>query len=467
MNKLKMEGWLHETNFENNHAIITDEDTMNSILDMVFYVSAKIKVVCSMSVTMRIIGKGMKIERFAGDLFPIFANDESLNQSLNYYDNYIIPFSKLALPVNVDIEDNFMIKNSYDCFGLGRIEKPLYIYHSVNDFSWGIMNYVPCIYHLNDVYKLLDKYSESIEIIYKMSIQGLRYVLYALSKLTSDTILSLFYTFSIIDNKLISNINLDDKRTSVPAKFTFDLLNKGYLRFNKDSLINSMLSIDFENLNKEEKLKLINDFVNAFCLIKNDNIDIYSNYVPFVYLTEKENFIIDFTAVFYFFESLFKSGKEYYATLQGDRFNAYVRQRLANELSSNSFVYDNDRNVINNNHESTKIDIIVNIFDTIYIIECKAFEKKSKYFKGHPKEIANRINRIEQAVEQVKRSCKIAEAYIKEKYEIKYKYEWIVCSSDREFIYPLNKYGFLYDKTPKVCTVEEIIEYFNTKIGVK
>ena len=464
-NRMEMEvdGFLHEFNIENHHAFIVDEDTMNKLLHLVFSVSSKIVVICSMTPVMRLIGKGMEIEEVI-DGFPKFFKNDNLSRALYYYDNYCTPFAKLALPVDICIKDNMKIEKNYDCFGLAPIQKPLYITHAANDFKWAIMHYLPFTFRLNDVFKLLDKYSEGIEIIFNVSMQSIRYVIYALSKLTGDTILSLFNTITIIDNEMCSSIDLNDVDSLNITKFSSDLLNRGYLRFKKDHLINRMCGVDYEDIDNNTKINLINEFMNAFCSIKTDDIKIYSDYIPFIYLTEKDNLIIDFTTVFYFFESLFKSGKEYYATLQGDRFNAYVRQMLGSELPHNVFVYDRNRDVINNNNEKAQIDVIVNIEDTVYIIECKAFEKKANYFKGHPKEITNRINRIDNAVEQAKRSCKIAEEYFNEKFPINCNYDWIVCSTDREFIYPLDRYGFLYDETPKVCTLEEIIEFFKSKV---
>jgi len=456
-NRLKMEGSILECNSENNHIVVMEAETMNDLLSLVFSVSSKIEVICSMTTIMRLIGKGMEIEGFI-DGYPKFFENDNLNRSLDYYDNYRIPFSKLALPINIGVKKNIMIEDNNDCFGLIPIKGPIYIKHNANDFKWGIMNYYPCTYRLDDLFKLLDKYSEGIEIIFNVKMQSIRYVIYALSKLSGDTVLSLFNTLTIIDNEIYSSIDLEDMETPNPVKFSFDLLNKGYLHFNKDFLLKRMCSVNYENLDSKTKINLINEFVNAFCSIKSDNIEIYLDYVPFMYLTEKDYLIVDFTSVFYFFESLFKNGKEYYATLQGDRFNAYVRQRLGCEFSSNMFTYDKDRNVINNN-EKAQIDIIVNTADTVYIIECKAFEKKANYLKGHPKEITKRINRIDDAVKQAKRGCKIAKEYFNKKYAINYNYDWIVCSTDREFIYPLSKYGFLHNETPKVCTLEEIIDF--------
>lgn len=464
MNQLKPEGFIHELRVENNHILITDIDTMNNLFESVFEVSFKIIVLCSITTTMRLVGKGMVITGFdESSFYPIFANNKTIRKSLQYYDNYHIPFSKLALPVNIDIIENTSMEEKYDCFGLMPIKEPLYIRHDVNGYTWAMMHYAPCVFRLDDVFKLLDKYCESIEIIYNVTMQSIYYVIYALSKLTGATTIPLLYTFKIKDEKIHSSIDLSKEMNRV--KFSFDLCNKGYLHFEKDNLINRMCSIDYNNYSGSKKKELIHEFIDAFCLLRGDDIKIYSEFMPFMYLTKSNNIIIDYTSFFYFLESLLKSGKEYYATLQGDRFNAYVRKKLGNLLSPKMFLYDKERVIINKNKEKAQIDVIVNTDDTIYLIECKAYEKKAQYLKGHPKEITNRISLINQAVKQAKRSCKIVGDYFDIKYDKKYKYEWIVCSADREFIFPLDKYGYLYDEIPKVCTVEDIIEFMiHTKV---
>lgn len=459
MNKVKPEGFIQELGIENNHILLVDIKTNQDLLESVITVSFKIKVLCSIITTMRLVGKGMIITGFDDSFcYPIFEENKTLRKSLNYYDKNRSLFSILALPVNVDIIETMSLENQYNYFGLMPIKEPIYITHDVNGFTWGMMYYIPRVFRLDDVFKLLDKYSESIEIVYNVKMESIYYVIYALSKLTGETTIPILYSLTEKDGKIHSSIDLKEEMNRV--KFAFDLFNKGYLHFAKDILINRICSVEYNNFSESKRTELINEFIEAFCLQKGEEIKYYSDYMPFIYLTTMNNIIIDYTSFFYFIETLLKSGKEYYATLQGDRFNAYVRQKLGDVLSPNMFLYDKDRVIINGNKEKAQIDVIINTEDTIYIIECKAYEKKAQYLKGHPKEITNRIGQFNKAVKQAKRSCQIAADYFEAKYQKQYKYEWIVCSADKEFIYPLDKYGYLYDEIPNVCTLEDMIEFF-------
>jgi len=112
-----------------------------------------------------------------------------------------------------------------------------------------------------------------------------------------------------------------------------------------------------------------------------------------------------------------------------------------------------------------EVDLLVKKGMTLYAVECKAFSKSRRYWFGEPAATTSRISKVAKAVIQAKESAKAVSNFLntsRSNFPDISAVEWVVCSPTQEYIKPPDKYGYLSEKIPRVCTPQEFINHLNS-----
>jgi hypothetical protein len=321
--------------------------------------------------------------------------------------------------------------------------------------------HLPMIVGFESLKRTLRFYDEPLKDRFGAGADALLQVLCALTVNIAQTLLPLesnehgFYTEADIPN---------DPEAQHKLKFTFDLLQRGYVRFPRQRLIEALSKIRFAGIEGEPE-ELVRAFLDAWVMKpeQRNNIDVVGlESTPFAFETPGQNCYLDLTLFDDFVRGILERARAWYSVAHGDRFNLFVKN-LIEEKAPKANVIGWKTTLMTASRKTTVPDLLVESCDVLYAVECKAYSKSRAFWRGDLKAVRQRANRVAEAVKQAREAAAVVQAVVAEKtLQTKAtRVEWLVCGSTQEFLAPLDKYGMLDGQAgiPRVCTHEELVVF--------
>ncbi|OYU93687.1 MAG: hypothetical protein CFE21_19535 [Bacteroidetes bacterium B1(2017)] len=386
---------------------------------------------------------------YIGNNVNVFSDDQ-LSEAFKSYDERI-PVSFILSYTGVPVSQND--NNKFQYYMLYSFVNPIPLQCTQLNYTLKLMNHDLKVMDITPLKRMLQTYDDAIYDIYGISHESIIQFLYGLSQNVNNTLPRL----SNNGNNLVYPYSIDDKENFHKLTFYFSLCLKGYLRFPTQTLIESISNYPYPGISIDNAKQLTQDFINTFSkpFKEREQIDIgnLTDY-PFIYTTE-ETCYVDFVFLENFIGGVVQKCKNWFTSQHGDRFTLLVKKYIELNVPNINVIFNNSSII-----EQSFVDIIIIQNDTVFCIECKAYAKSVEYLKGNIDSFNSRNQRIKKAVEQA--ITNLDKVKKNKEFAMYTKFEWIVCTSSQEFLNPVNKYGMLTKSIPKVCTVEELIVFFNS-----
>jgi hypothetical protein len=363
-------------------------------------------------------------------------------------------FGDEATPISAVSDD------SRDVLHLAPAAKPIPLAVRRGNFTL-FLAHAPRIVSFESLKRTLRFYDEPLRDRFGAGADALLHVLCALTVNIDRTLLPLetrdygFYTEADTSN---------DPEARHKLKFTFDLLQRGYVRFPRKRLSEALSNIRIAGVEGEPE-ELVCAFLDAWMMKpdQRNNIDVVAiESTPFAFETPGQNCYLDLTLFDDFVRGLLESARDWYSVAHGDRFNLFVKN-LIDEKTRNARVIG-WKTALTTTAGKTKIpDLLIESRDVLYAVECKAYSKSRAFWRGDLDAVRQRAAGVAESVKQAREAAEVVQTVVAEKtLQTKAKrVEWLVCGSTQEFLAPLDKYGMLDAKAgiPRVCTHEELVAF--------
>jgi hypothetical protein len=275
------------------------------------------------------------------------------------------------------------------------------------------------------------------------------------SQILSTIIMSLF-------SSMVSDLSNTDL-------YFYVKFQRGYL-FCEESFDNLKKSIvkEIEKQINEEKIEpskavcqvhKIFDFL-TLDITKQNKISLWSFGPRFIFIQYGENYFCDYSAWHAIFRNLFFGLKNYDPK---SRKGTEFEQTFAELAKQKSFEVVALSKTIVAKHLEREIDVAIRINNKLYFFECVAPEMPLDFINGKQKTIANRIDRLQEKIDQVNTLVEFIKNNIKgDNYDFSWATEFhgIVVSPYTEWIWSLNKSYWTNTKGfPIVMSVNEALAY--------
>jgi len=153
--------------------------------------------------------------------------------------------------------------------------------------------------------------------------------------------------------------------------------------------------------------------------------------------------------------------KEWFSSQHGDRFTLALK-RMLNEQVPGAQVLSWKDDYVAPSGERCEVDLLVEKDGVLYVIECKAYAKSRAFWLGEPRATSRRTQKVADAVRQARKAAaivqEIADAGMYGLRRVD-RVEWVACFPSQEFLKPVDKYGYLSHRIPRVCTPEELASH--------
>ncbi|HUR79468.1 MAG TPA: hypothetical protein VM733_01785 [Thermoanaerobaculia bacterium] len=294
---------------------------------------------------------------------------------------------------------------------------------------------------------LLDKYGAGAEAILQVLV-GL-----------SAQCLASFPPLDEADGHWVTGADSSDPR----LKFTFDLLQRGYVRFPRAHLEKALARVEIDVLPGDTESR-VRAFFDAFVLKpeQRDSIDVLSlEMPPIAWETPGGNCYFDLVMYDDFIRTLLSSARDWYSTAHGDRFNLLLKTMIE-QAATRARILGAKRTITTAAGVTRVPDLLVQQGNVLYVIECKAFSKSRAFWRGDLDALRQRTARVADAVRQAREAARVVQqaladgAFTAPGVE---DVQWLVCGPTQEFLLPLDRYGLLASGVSRVCTHEELLTY--------
>jgi hypothetical protein len=258
-----------------------------------------------------------------------------------------------------------------------------------------------------------------------------------------------------------------DQEFSHRFSFTLSLFRKGYVRFPRAYLQESLAGVLVPpySMTKEQAESHVRDFLRAFSVSDaiRSRIDLRRlEPLPLAYEVAGKYCYFDLIWLNDFIRFLVVAAKEWYSTQHGDRFTLCVK-RLLNSHTPGPEIVAQKQTFVLPSGERFEVDLLVRAGETLYVIECKAFAKPRLFWIGDPVATNQRTQRLRTAVSQAKEAAeriRLLPADDSRDVPRSTRVDWVVCTPAQEFLKPIDCFGMLGPNIPKVCTAEELAQFF-------
>lgn len=345
-------------------------------------------------------------------------------------------------------------------FHLAALQRPQPLYVKREDFTLRLA-YTPLTLAFHSLRRTLRFYDEPLLDLYGAGSDALLQVFCAATRRVDDT----FVQMDAATDTLTTNADLGADVDRHRLKFTFGLLQRGYLRFPREHLEKAFSEVKVDGVEGDRR-ELVHAFFEAFLLRpdKREEIDVLTlEATPFAFETPGRFCYIDFSLLDDFLRGLLTRARvDWYGTAHGDRFNLLVKRLIEERLPSVKVV--GARKPVTTEHGTTKFpDLLVQGGRVLYSVECKAFSKSRAFWQGDPAAVEQRARAIAEGVEQAKSAAEVVRTCLRDGTLVVNdvdEVQWVVCGSTQEYLAPLERYGLLDERRgiPRVCTHEEFLE---------
>ena len=258
---------------------------------------------------------------------------------------------------------------------------------------------------------------------------------------------------------------------SINWDLRFVFLRMGYVRFPYEYWVDNLSRIEMPGpLTLGERRSLVTEFFATFAATHTKRKDINLGVLrpfPFFFQAPSGEYYFDLRGVGDFLRDLIEKAKEWFSSQHGDRFTLSLKTKIEQELKS-VIVLGKKVKVRNANGGETECDLLISAGKTLYVVECKAHAKSPEFFRGSPKAVQQRSSLLKEDYQQAERAADAVQFEISQANSILPPHpagvEFCVCTPSQEFIQPINRFGWLADRVPKICTPEELITVFKNAI---
>jgi len=350
---------------------------------------------------------------------------------------------------------------NFPIFGLGIPEHPLNEVVLNETGETLLINYFPTPLGSQSIRRVLSPYEEALDDLFGIGTDGIILVFEAFCKLVLQTM-----PVPDESDRLAFNANSEDETFEHKLEFIVNFFRKGFVRFPIDELQSSLIdSMVFSGVDKKIAVETVHSFLKAFCLKDIDRLKIDVRILQPAYLLYASpggQYYLDWLQMADFLRWLIVSSREWFSTQHGDRFTLALKTYVEKDARQAKIV--SWKSKYSGRYGKREVDLLVFEGGTLYVVECKAFAKSRSFWLGEPRATASRISRINIAVKQAKEAATTIQDALKSELsslpEVS-RVEWVVCCPSQEYIYPWNKYGFLSEDIPRVCTPQELITHLN------
>lgn len=388
---------------------------------------------------------------------PYVLTSKRVLEAVNHYDRRAPQFALLAyagipaLPIEQDGPSFYEVR---------RLPRPLQLYIPDQNLTFFLPSWLTPV-NLLETRKLLLHYSEAIEEIFGVHPDSIIAILGTLSALVHSTLPPLE-----VDEKNKYLILCDAAKNSEndhKLGFLQRLLWTGYLRYPIDQFKKELFSGFTHLTGLPALMSNIDDFFTGFVDTQNlEEFDcITLRPCQFIYTSANGSCYADLMLVEDFLAWVVEEAKSWYSSQHGDRFTLVTKNALIGALGDKAIV-SWKKKYISKEGNQVEVDLLVNAKGKLWVVENKALSKSREYWRGDIAAIAQHTNSIRLAVKQAQNASS-AVAYncgkgTLEKFN-KRSVEWIVCTPSQEFIFPISKFGMLNKNIPRVCTLNELLQF--------
>lgn len=311
---------------------------------------------------------------------------------------------------------------------------------------------------LTPIERLLRAYEEPIEHRWGLTVDTILHVLAALGQLVGRTLI-----WPIEDG---AQLRFDEREVNFDhrLRFTFELSRRGFLRFPRHSLIDSLSTIVTPWAADSVRARVHSEkFFDSFTLMENDkqSIDlVLGSAVPFLHSSAHGFVYVDLLLLGDFLTGLLAAARGWFASQHGDRFVLALARMI--EAQSSKALVAARRPVRLSSGAVSDADLLVRKGDRLLVVECKAHAKSAAFRRGEPSAVAQRRTMIRRAVQQARgiaSALGAAAPHVDGGLGEHVGVEWAVCLPSQEFLAPLAEHGMLTATIPRVLTPEDLLEF--------
>lgn len=328
------------------------------------------------------------------------------------------------------------------------------------------VNFAPSYFELNPILRILEAYREPIWDLFGARLEAIAQFLGGLSGNIWHTLLwPESVDKSATDGSFTLNLPPDDGSADYAKKlhFTFRLLRTGYLRFPRDYWIEALGAISSPWAETEARRRdLVREFLSAFTILpgRREQIDLsILRPYPLVCQANSGQIYIDLHGTLDFVRDLVEAGKTWFSSQHGDRFTLSLKRRIETD-APNAKVIGWKMKVRNRTGGKTECDLLVKARGRLYVIECKAHAHSARFFRGDPEAVSQLGSRLatdfkqaSAAADAVKHEASLSNSDLDQSLDV----QFCVCTPSQQYIRPLDRFGWLHDDVPRICTPEELI----------
>jgi Nuclease-related domain. len=346
-------------------------------------------------------------------------------------------------------------------FGLGKLS-PAFAHVILNSTGEKIqINYLPHARSMLALQQALLPYDDALVDLFRLDTKKIIQTIEAFCRL-----LLISVPPSDETDKLAFNTEISDELFLHRLTFMVNFYRKGYIRFPLEhlqfSLLNSMME---SGISIDDAKEAVDLFFKAFCLKDGDRnkIDVRSLRPSYIlYESPGGQCYFDLLHLGDFIQWLIFKSRGWFSSQHGDRFTLALKTMIEKYVPHATIISWKQKYVGKSGRK--EIDLLVKNGETLYVVECKAFTKSREYWYGDPDATRSRTGSINKAVNQAKAGAATIQPALNSKsidFPDVNNVEWVVCCPTQEYINPWDKYGFLSNDIPRVCTPQEFVDHLN------
>ena len=358
-------------------------------------------------------------------------------------------------------------------FGLGGFKGPIWMYIPVRDMSLNV-NYFPFFFEWEPVGRVLEHYREAIEDLFNVRLEAVAVFLGGLFGRVWSTLL---WPEAVKEEespflRLTLTLPKDDSSPEFQHRleFTFRLLRTGYLRFPRDHWVDTFAKVQMPWAPMEaERRDLLEEFFDAFSLVpakrQDINLSVLRPY-PLLFQAPSGEFYLDMRGVKDFLRDLIEAAKEWYSSQHGDRFTLILKTMVEKAITNVKIWHK----IKVRSHSGRKVecDLIILTGSTLFVVECKAHAKSPAFFRGDPSAVQQRSSLLNKDFQQAKQAAFAVEFEMHQpgsRIPVARQVELCVCTPSQEYLRPIDRFGWLAEGVPRICTPEELIGVLQKAAG--
>ena len=167
---------------------------------------------------------------------------------------------------------------------------------------------------------------------------------------------------------------------------------------------------------------------------------------------------VDLIGIADFLGHLVERAREWFSSQHGDRFILSVKDMIEAKFPDTVSI-EKKRLVRARDRSMHECDLLISTRRTTFVVECKAHAKSAAFFRGDPSALKSRFSQLSEDYKQAQAAWEaVNDAIARGDFPsvAGQRVDYCVCTPSQEFMKLVDKYGWLADGIPSICTTEEL-----------